>query len=380
MTFFFLIAAFNAIFFTVLLVQKKPREYHDNILIAWLIYLGLFILIYSFYSHELFTHHILLSNTLLSLFLLHGPFLYFYVSALVSGKRFRMNSDFFHLLPFLLFNLYILYASFHPGLSGRVNIDHISRDNSTPILYIIFLILTALSGPLYFLSTLKLFRNADNAIIQNHSSSLRLSPGWLKKLIIVFGIVWTGLIMVTIIHHLFNMYSMTFCTDGLFLSLSVFVILIGYFGLKQRVIISFEDSTIQKARARYAGSNLTEADSERYGTGLSSFMMKEKPYLNPELTLAELSESTGIPAHYLSQVINERFEKNFFDFINSYRVEAFKTKVSDPAYTRFSLLGIAFECGFNSKTAFNRVFRQMTGKTPSEFKKSQSVKYSDKSS
>jgi len=77
-----------------------------------------------------------------------------------------------------------------------------------------------------------------------------------------------------------------------------------------------------------------------------------------------------IPTHQLSRVINEHFGRNFFDFINGYRVAEVKRKILDPAYAHFSLLGIAFESGFNSKSAFNRVFKKITGQTPSQFKES----------
>jgi len=77
----------------------------------------------------------------------------------------------------------------------------------------------------------------------------------------------------------------------------------------------------------------------------------------------------NIISHYLSQVINEQFNLNFFDFVNRYRVEVFKEKIKDTVFRNYSLLGIAFECGFNSKSAFNRIFKQATGLTPSQFKK-----------
>src|SRR5665647_2634641 len=126
MKFIFLIAAFNAIFFSALILQKKPRTLLDNILILWLIYLGLYIGVYSFYSHELFTHFQLLSITLLSLLMLHGPFLYYYILTLVSNKRQIKKKDLYHIVPFILFNLYILIASFYPSLSEKLNIEKLS--------------------------------------------------------------------------------------------------------------------------------------------------------------------------------------------------------------------------------------------------------------
>lgn len=373
MKFIFLIAAFNAFFFTALLFQKKPRDQHDNVLLCWLIYLGLYIGVYSFYSHELFTHFKLLSISLISLLMLHGPFLYFYILTLVSVKKKFLWRDLMHLLPFILFNSYILISSSNPGISEKLNIERLSLEYNPPFLFLFFLFLTAISGTAYFLLTIKLFRKLDINIFNNYSSSADIDLDWLRKLVLIFGIVWTALISVTVIHHVFHMFSMVFCTDGLFLSLSVFIIMIGYFGLKQKVIFSSQDiiaaADTSKAQPKYAGSRLTEPEAKLYAGKLTDHMISAKPYLNPELTLPQLASELGISSHYLSQVINEHFKLNFFDFINRYRVETFKDSIANPAYRNFSLLGIAFECGFNSKTAFNRIFKQATGLTPSQFKK-----------
>jgi AraC-like DNA-binding protein len=84
-----------------------------------------------------------------------------------------------------------------------------------------------------------------------------------------------------------------------------------------------------------------------------------------------LAEETEIPAHYLSRIINEHHGQNFFDFINSFRIEEFKRRLADPHYKNFTLLAIAFDCGFNSKSAFNRFFKKVEGISPSEYKKIQ---------
>jgi len=373
MKFMFLITAFSAFFFSGLLFQKKTRAIHDNILISWLVYLGSFIGTYAFYSHELFTNFKLLSISLLSLFMLHGPFLYIYIQTLISGRQQLSWTHLLHVLPFILFNLYVLISSFNPEVSGKLNIELLSLAYDPPFLFLFFLILIALSGTVYLLLTIRLFRKLDIKIFNNYSSSTDIDLNWLRKLVLVFGIVWTILIGVTIIHHVFHMFSMVFCTDGLFLSLSVFVILIGYFGLKQKLIFSSEDVMVTREDAKtltkYAGSRLTEAEAQQYTKKLTEYMNSSKPYLNPNLSLSQLAEEIGITSHYLSQVINERFKLNFFDFVNGYRVEAFKENIKEPRYSNYSFLGIAFECGFNSKSAFNRIFKQVTGLTPSQYKK-----------
>ena len=102
---------------------------------------------------------------------------------------------------------------------------------------------------------------------------------------------------------------------------------------------------------------------------LTQLMKKEKPYLNASLSLPELAVSMGMTTNMLSWLINNEFNQNFSDFINWYRVEAFKIKVKDPSLSHLSLLGLAFECGFNSKSSFNSVFKRMTGLTPKMFSK-----------
>ena len=373
MKFIFLIASFNAFFFTVLLFQKKPRALHDYILIFWLTYLGAYIGVYAFYSHELFTHFQLLSISLISFLMLHGPFLYYYVLTLVFDKRQNSWKDLIHIIPFVLFNLYILISSFNLGLSEKLNIEKVSPGDNPPLLFSFFLIMTAFSGTVYFLLTIRLFKKLDINIFNNFSNSANIDPLWIRRLVLVFGVIWTALISVTVIHHIFHMFSMVFCTDGLFLSLSVFVILIGYFGLKQKVIFSSEDIIVAgeatKVQTKYSGSRLSDSEAKQYTEKLTDYMKSAKPYLNPDLSLPQLATELNISSHYLSQVINEQFNLNFFDFVNGYRVEAFKEKITNPEFWNYSLLGIAFECGFNSKSAFNRIFKQTTGTTPSQYKK-----------
>ncbi|TSA38552.1 MAG: AraC family transcriptional regulator [Porphyromonadaceae bacterium] len=372
MKFIFLIAAFNAIFFTVLLLQKRPKALHDKILIFWLIFLGLYIGVYAFYSHELFTHFHLLSISLISLLMLFGPFLYYYILTLVSDKRQVQKKDLLHVVPFVLFNLYILMASFSPGLSEKLNIEKIAPENNPPLLFLFFLIMTAISGTVYFLLTIKLFKKLDIQIFNHFSNATDIDLNWIRKLVLVFGVVWTALISVTVIHHVFHMFSMVFCTDGLFLSLSVFVLLIGYFGLKQKIIYGTEGvmvpGDITKVQTKYSRSRLSDPEAKQLAEQLKKHIESSKSYLNPDLTLSQLATETNMSSHLLSQVINEQVKLNFFDFINQYRVEEFKIRMVDPNYTHFSLLGIALECGFNSKSAYNRIFKKVTGLTPTQYK------------
>lgn len=101
--------------------------------------------------------------------------------------------------------------------------------------------------------------------------------------------------------------------------------------------------------------------------GLLAYMDAEKPHLDPDLSLTDLARQLHTNPVLLSQVINAGAGKNFNDFVNEYRVEEFKRQVRDPANAHLSLLGIALDCGFNSKATFNRAFRKFTGQSPKEF-------------
>ena len=111
-------------------------------------------------------------------------------------------------------------------------------------------------------------------------------------------------------------------------------------------------------------------DAREKGRRLREVVAANRLYEDAELTLATLAGKLQIHPHELSRIINMGLEKNFSDFINEFRVRDIARKMEDPANDRVTLLGIAYESGFNSKTTFNRVFKEMTGKTPAEYKNS----------
>lgn len=126
---------------------------------------------------------------------------------------------------------------------------------------------------------------------------------------------------------------------------------------------------ISSVKPRYANSKLSEADSCAIDQRLMEHMEQNKPYLDNQLSLRQLADCLDVNTNYLSQVINEQHGKNFFEFINEYRVDALKEKLEQPENRQFTILSLAFECGFNSKTTFNTAFKRITGFTPSQYLK-----------
>jgi len=126
---------------------------------------------------------------------------------------------------------------------------------------------------------------------------------------------------------------------------------------------------------RYERSGLSPEDAERHQRALEAYMARERPYRDSELTVLDVAAALGIPRHHLTQVLNEGMGVNFYNYINRLRVSEVATRL-DRAMGGDTMLAVAFEAGFNSKSTFNRVFRQLTGYTPSEYRARQAARAS----
>jgi len=159
---------------------------------------------------------------------------------------------------------------------------------------------------------------------------------------------------------LLGVFSMLSVFSGVFLFAVALVVVVMAVGAVLR-----RDGSVQPATPV-----IDRSDAREKGRRLKEAVATKRLYEDAELTLATLAEKLGVHPHELSRILNIGLEKSFNDFINEFRVRDVARKMADPAYDRITLLGIAYESGFNSKTTFNRVFKEMTGKTPAEYKTS----------
>jgi tetratricopeptide (TPR) repeat protein len=130
-----------------------------------------------------------------------------------------------------------------------------------------------------------------------------------------------------------------------------------------------KDGDSIEAKAEKKKALLDEEQIETYRNQLLEHMAAERPYLDAALSLRKLADQIGLSPNQLSLVLNEGLGNNFNSFVNDYRVEAFKLMAKDPRHAHITIVGLAYECGFNSKTVFNTYFKEKTGLTPSEFLK-----------
>jgi AraC-like DNA-binding protein len=152
---------------------------------------------------------------------------------------------------------------------------------------------------------------------------------------------------------------------------TMYVLFIGYFGIKQGRIftdtqIIEEEQPIQNSKKN--NSNVTEKkDYSVIINRLTLLMEQEQPYLDPELNLAKLSSLLKTKPDIISEVLNSSLGQNFFDYINKYRIEEFKIKCLSEENKHLSVIGVAYDCGFNSKAAFYRAFNKFEGMSPTAY-------------
>ncbi|HHB52528.1 MAG TPA: helix-turn-helix domain-containing protein, partial [Saprospiraceae bacterium] len=136
-----------------------------------------------------------------------------------------------------------------------------------------------------------------------------------------------------------------------------------------RVLLSEEEDQKAKTSTR-SKAGLSDKESDYFLKEMNQLLKEEKLYLNPELSLKDLSNQLDIHPNKLSWLINEKMGKNFNEYINRFRLETFKEKAIDPSNSHLTLLGLAYESGFNSKSVFNAFFKKMEGVTPGAWVKS----------
>ncbi len=367
-------------FLAFLLLSKKGKTVADSVLMAWLIVCGAHLGLYYIYTSPLKEDYNFLIGLSAPFPLLHGPFLFLYTLALTNPPYFRTYRWLLHFaLPIGTF-LYLIPFFDLPSHERLAFLQ-----NPSPQLLIfnaVMGVLLIVSGFGYVLWASILLRQHRRKIIQEFSYTERINLDWLQYLIYGLCFLW---------------FFVAFSTDEwIFTIASFFIFFIGYFGIKQVGIFTYTDKFIppqyptifeakntfshedekgetvdneEVIKKKYQKSGLTVEQAEQIQTGLTRLMTSEKLYKNSELTLSDLAEKLNIHPNYLSQVLNEKEGVSFYDYINTLRIEEFKKVAALPESKQFTLLSLAYDCGFNSKSSFNRYFKKVNELSPSEYMK-----------
>lgn len=374
------IGSINALIIALLIYHKKKRNISDRILIAWVLNFALHFAILFFIEKISIMHKTNLGLLLGIVLVSHTPFLYIYTKSL-TDRNFSIN--FKTLSHFGVIFIYVV--AFIPNLlmSPEERLNLVYKKEGIP--YQAFLpMFTLLFCQVYFLiRTIVILLKHQYNIKSEFSYEERINLLWIRRivygfsLIILLSFIAYALVSAKII-SIYHMDSSITCVNMLLF------FFIAYNGYQQKSVYGPDHVIEPKGAEKNKDRSFTaEADTESIPENkeknkkmhpkieeLEKIMTNEKLYLDPELNIGNLANQLGIHSHQLSKIINTELNKNFFEFVNEFRVEEFKRLVTNPENKNISILGLALDAGFNSKATFNRIFKNATGLTPSLFRES----------
>jgi AraC-like DNA-binding protein len=285
---------------------------------------------------------------------LYGPVLYGYVRSLTTPADEPLRTrDLAHLVPWgiaIAFSFANAVWALDEADAGRV--AFLASFHGWVV-----------SGLLYLAFAVRHIHRSRPAREQNEANEAVLSLAWLRRLAAVIAVIW---IVMTI-----GRFTGPADTSGLVVFLDAWFVgslyLLAWFGLRERGATRVE-AVAPDASPSYARSGLAADQCATVAAELSRLMVDEALYADSAFDLAALSRRSGWPPNYVSQALNQGLGRNFFEFVNGFRVAAAERHLADADDAR-TILEIALACGFGSKSTFNAVFKRMTGRTPREFRR-----------
>lgn len=304
----------------------------------------------------------------LPLTMLYGPMLYLYIKSFIQ-RDFKLDRK--TRLHFLPAALGFLLASFLPLILGLDQPDPFNPYETSHIPPRIWIVasIAGIYNLVYFsLTLIRIWRfyqyvkfNASNSNIQYFRWMVLIT-----FLILAPAFSMVATIMLTETPAITQIYpALVSCLIICLLGILVLVNPDPINGIPSNLQVEDEEELVAP---KYSSSSLTEEQKEHMLAQLQNHMQAQQPYLNPTLTLKTLADQLPLNAKYLSQIINEKLDQNFLDFINTYRIERAKDLLKHPAYTHYTILAIAQEVGFKSKSTFYTAFKKFTQLTPTQYK------------
>lgn len=402
------------VFAAILIITKPRRHLGDATLVLWLLLMCLFmgLTLAKAQNPDTFWSRL----QLFPFFFTIGPFLLLYVRFLTGIKKHFIFEDGLHILPFAAFSAVAVTQS------HTVDEDIVAGKlfNTEMIVYVV----TSLTSFVYYLLTTFLVLRKHQKKIKDYFSynSARINLRWVQMVTTILSLT----LLLTILSVPVNTLNGAGTLNPgipLFLGLTIFGFGVAFFGVRQPEIFSDKprslderfvdnldgqdgtseeespeeqtevpteaapeqkaeiptveegneeielESEEEKKNKKYSRSGLRPRQAEGYLESLRSFLEAEQPYLRRDLTIQDIALSLDIPQHHLTQTINELLEKNFYTLINEYRVEEVKKRLLNPKYNHLTVLAIAHDAGFNSKSSFNMTFKKYVGLTPSQYRK-----------
>lgn len=329
--------------------------------------------------------HVIASDFLLPF--LYGPLLFLYARSIELGGRRLPARAWLHFAPFAL--LSVILIPFYAQSGAAKLAMRATPEISAWTPWLDGLNLSKLVYSLgYIILAFLVVRRHREAVHQRFSSDERIALVWLRNILAGGFAMWLLSTVVFLVGRgLGARDPLAGFSDIVSIALAAYVYAIGYLGLRQRDLASTVGAASPPAAARsespdavgaetgpedgprYERSGLTPDRVQALAEALHRAMSVDMTYREPELSLADLAARLGVPPHHLSEALNAGHGQNFYEFVNGYRVEAVSRLLANPSLDHLTILALAEDAGFASKSAFNATFRRSTGMTPSEYRK-----------
>ncbi|WP_299530497.1 AraC family transcriptional regulator [Ulvibacterium sp.] len=362
----------QGLFLSILLATGVSKKKSKYFLVSLIVILSLNLLNYLVINSTLYTMIPHFTHLSLPFLFLIGPLFLYYIKSILSARFILKLSDLLHTLPFLLAVIYMLPFFILTGdgkitlIQNQIRSDGQAFDMGTQV----FTVAQILQCLIYGIVTLQLL---SKKFSKDLDKAYKTKLMWLKRFVIGFLVFW----MIDFLALLWYFqkgfidirayYLTMFCCA---LAIHTLVVL----AIKNNK--AFTEVFLDTAREKYQSSSLLESDLKRHLSEILVYMENEKPYLDHDLSLSQLSKKLNRPKYLVSQVLNVALGKSFYEFLNEYRFKEVKSRLANPEYRHLTILAIAYDSGFSNKNTFNKVFKKLSGTTPSEFLKSTSAENS----
>lgn len=299
------------------------------------------------------------------------PVFYLYVMSVCYYDFMLKPRYLLHLLPFLIVNI-VLFPRFYT-VDAASKIDFIINRQQMVELQFVH-ILFHIQFVVYFIAVFMLLKKTKKLYLENHAGTHINSYNWLFQ----FTIVLTVLYSIALLKNIFKFSDYPYISEWIkfgILVLQPFIVCWYLFkALNNPDLFRNVDSQLQLVAEIILEERNQEqliTHGEKYNEELlklKRYMIEEKPFLNPSLTIQDISENIQIPTRELSVLINHHLGQHFYDFVNTYRIESAMEILKDVTKSKVTILEILYEVGFNSKSSFNTAFKKHTGNTPTYYR------------
>jgi AraC-like DNA-binding protein len=249
---------------------------------------------------------------------------------------------------------------------------HQLQRGERPLLLAVTDPLKLVSGVTYAVITIVFLRHHRDRVKASYSSLERVNLRWLLWLGASAAAIWMLAVAFQVVESA-GVLRIERGDDFISLAIALLLYGIGYMGLRQPEVFRYETAEQrlpepEMAAPRYDRSGLTDREAERLKSALAEVMEKERPWQDSGLTLADLAGRLSTTPHKLSEVLNSQLHQTFYDFVNGYRVREVQRRIAAGDARKVTMMALAQDAGFASKSTFNLVFKKHTGQTPSDFR------------